>query len=77
MKAFFFTLNFSKKSESFLFSLFTSRTLKTHSRWSLTNGSSDVEERGSEVDSGRVHDVLVGHSEDNVSEGYQMRRKEL
>jgi len=41
------------------------------------DGSSDVEERGSEVDSGRVHDVLVGHSEDNVSEGYQMRRKEL
>jgi len=30
-------LHFSKKSESFLFSLFTSRTSKTHSRWSLTS----------------------------------------
>jgi len=39
--------------------------------------SSDVEERGAKFDSGRVHDVLVGHSEDIVSEGYQMRRKEL
>ena len=35
VKAFFFTLQFSKKSESFLFSLFTSRISKTHSRWSL------------------------------------------
>ena len=34
-KHFFFTLHFSKKSESFLFSLFASRTLKIHSRWSL------------------------------------------
>ena len=34
-KHFDFTLHFSKKSESFLFSLFTSRTSKTHSRWSL------------------------------------------
>ena len=34
-KHFFFTLHFSKKSESFLFSLFTSQTSKTHSRWSL------------------------------------------
>ena len=34
-KHFFFILHFSKKSESFLFSLFTSRTSKTHSRWSL------------------------------------------
>ena len=34
-KHFIFTLHFSKKSESFLFSLFTSRTSKTHSRWSL------------------------------------------
>ena len=42
-----------------------------------TNVSSDVWERGAKFDSGRVHDVLVGHSEDNVSEGYQMRRKEL
>ena len=42
-----------------------------------TNVSSDVEERGAKFDSGRVHDVLVGHSEDNVSEGNQMRRKEL
>ena len=43
---------------------------------------SDVEEEFHETnvskfDSGRIHDVLVGHSEDNVSEGYQMRREEL
>ena len=42
-----------------------------------TNVSSDVEERGAEFDSGRVHDVLVGHSEDEISRGYQMRREEL
>ena len=42
-----------------------------------TNVSSDVEEGGAKFDSGRIHDVLVGHSEDNVSEGYQMRREEL
>ena len=42
-----------------------------------TNVSSDVEERDAKFDSGRTHDVLVGHSEDDVSEGYQMRREEL
>ena len=42
-----------------------------------TNVSSDVKERGAKFDSGRIHDVLVGHSEDNVSEGYQMRKEEL
>ena len=41
-KHFDFTLHFSKKSESFLFSLFTSRTSKTHSRWSLLWGFSNV-----------------------------------
>ena len=39
MKAFFFTLHFSKKSESFSFSLFTSRTSKTHSRLSLLSSA--------------------------------------
>ena len=34
-KHFILTLHFTKKSESFLSSLFTSRTSKTHSRWSL------------------------------------------
>ena len=34
-KHIFFTLHFSKKSESFFFSLFTSRTSQTHSRWGL------------------------------------------
>ena len=42
-----------------------------------TNVSSDVEERDAKFDSGRIHDVLVGHSEDNVSEGYQIGREEL
>ena len=42
-----------------------------------TNVSSDVEEGGAKFDSGRIHDVLVGHSEDNVSEGYQIGREEL
>ena len=42
-----------------------------------TNVSSDVEERDAKFDSGRVRDVSVGHSEDNVFEGYQMRREEL
>ena len=37
VKAFFFTLHFSKKSESFF--LFTSRTSKNPSRWSLVPGS--------------------------------------
>ena len=42
-----------------------------------TNASSDAEERDAKFDSGRIHDVFVGHSEDNVSEGYQIGREEL
>ena len=42
-----------------------------------TNVSSDVKERGAKFDSGRIHDVLVGHSEDNVFEGYQIGKEEL
>ena len=41
-KHFDFTLHFSKKSESFLFSLFTSRTSKTNSRWSLISSKEVV-----------------------------------
>ena len=41
------------------------------------NVSYDVVERDAKFDFGQTHDVLVGHSEDIVSEGYQMRRKEL
>ena len=41
------------------------------------NVSSDVEERDAKFDSGRTHDVLVGHSEDNVFEGYQIGKEEL
>ena len=41
-KHIFFTLHFSKKSESFFFSLFTSRTSQTHSRWGLHRNDQNI-----------------------------------
>ena len=44
-KHFDFTFHFSKKSVKALFSLFTSRTLKTHSRWSLFESDGEMADK--------------------------------